>query len=64
MLWQSVAGNLTFRGIVFYKLGTPRTVISNFAPTRQIETPHSSPCKYGDPNNVPVGQKCMRRKNF
>ncbi len=56
-LWQRVAGNLTFRGIVFSNLGPPKTVISNFVPTRQIETPYSSPCKYGHPNDVPMGQK-------
>ncbi len=52
-----MAGNSTFRGIVSCNLGTPKTVISNFVPTRQIETPYSSPCKYGYPNNVPGGQK-------
>ena len=56
-LRQSAAGNSTLRGIVFCYLGTPKTVISNFVPTRQIETPYSSPCKYGYPNDVPVGQK-------
>ena len=45
-LWQSVAGNSTFRGIVYCNLGTPKTVISNFVTTRQIETPYSSPCKW------------------
>ena len=52
---QSVAGNLTFRGIVFCNLGTPKTVISNFVTSRQIETPYLSP--YGYPNDVPGGQK-------
>ena len=61
-LRQSVAGNSTFRGIVFCNLGTPKTVISNFVPTRQIETPYSSPCKYGHPNNFPAGQKNSTRK--
>ncbi len=56
-LRQSVAGNSTFRGIVFCNLGTPKTVISNFATSRQIETPYLSP--YGYPNNVPVGQKSI-----
>ena len=42
-LRQSVAGNSTFRGIVFCNLGTPKTVISNFVTTRQIETPYLSP---------------------
>ena len=45
-LWQSVAGNSTFRGIVFCNLGTPKTVISNFVTVRQIDTPYSSPCNY------------------
>jgi hypothetical protein len=54
-LWQSVAGNSTFRGIVFCNLGNPKTVISNFVTSRQIETPYLSP--YGYSNNVPVGQK-------
>jgi hypothetical protein len=33
------AGNSTFWGIVYCNLGTPKTVISNFVTTRQIETP-------------------------
>ncbi len=41
-LRQSVAGNSTFRGIVFCNLGTPNTVISNFVTSRQIETPYLS----------------------
>jgi hypothetical protein len=41
-LWQRVAGNSTFRGIVFCNLGTPKTVISNFVTSRQIETPYLS----------------------
>jgi len=49
----------TFQGIVYCNLGTPKTVISNFVTTRQIETPYSSPCKYGYPNDVPVGQKSV-----
>jgi Cdc6-like AAA superfamily ATPase len=57
MLRQSVAGNSTFRGIVYCNLGTPKTVISNFVTTRQIKTPYSSPCKYVYPNDVPGGQK-------
>jgi short subunit fatty acids transporter len=56
-LRQSVAGNLTFRGIVFCNLGTPKTVISNFVTSRQIETPYISP--YGYPNGVPGGQKMV-----
>jgi hypothetical protein len=54
---QSVAGNLTFRGIVFCNLGTPNTVISNFVTSWQIETPYISP--YGYPNGVPGGQKMV-----
>ena len=61
-LRQSVAGNSTFQGIVYCNLGTPKTVISNFATTRQIETPYSSPCKYDYPNNVPLEQKNSRRQ--
>jgi hypothetical protein len=57
MLRQSVAGNSTFRGIVFCNLGTPKTVISNFVTSRQIETPYISP--YGYPNDVPMGQKMV-----
>ena len=57
MLRQSVADNSTFRGNVFFNLGTPKTVISNFVTSRQIETPYLSP--YGYPNNVPVGQKMV-----
>ena len=36
---------------------TPKTDISNFVTTGQIETPYSSPYKYDHPNNVPGGQK-------
>jgi hypothetical protein len=61
-LRQSVAGNSTFRGIVFCNLGTPKTVISDFVTSQQIETPYLSP--YGYPNNVPVGQKKSRRKKL
>ena len=61
-LRQSVAGNSTFRGIVYCNLGTLKTVISNFVTTRQIETPYSSPCKYVYPNDVPVGQKSVGRQ--
>ena len=56
----SVAGNSTFRGIVFCSLGTPKTVISNFVTSRQIETPYISP--YGYPNDVPGEQKNSRRQ--
>jgi len=41
-LRQSVAGNSTYRGIVFCNLGTPKTVISNFIPTWQLR-PHILP---------------------
>jgi hypothetical protein len=57
-LRDSVAGNSTFRGIVFCNLlGTPKTVISNFVTSRQIETPYLSP--YGSPYDVPVGQRMV-----
>ncbi len=56
-LRQSVTGNSTFRGIVFCNLGTPKTVISNFVTSRQIENPYISP--YGYPNDVPGGQKMV-----
>ena len=47
-LQQSVAGNSTFRGTAFCNLFTPKTVISNFVTTRQIETPNSSKqCSHG-----------------
>jgi hypothetical protein len=59
-LWQIVAGNSTFRGIVFFNLGTPKTVISNFVTSRQIDTPYISP--YGYPNDVPLGQKMIGDK--
>ncbi len=62
-LRQSVAGNSTFRGIVFCNLGTPKIVISNFVTMQQIENPYSSLCKYDHPNDVPVGQKIPRTKN-
>jgi hypothetical protein len=42
-LWQSVAGNSPFRGIVFCNLGTSKTVISKFTTTRQILLPHILP---------------------
>jgi hypothetical protein len=35
-LWQSVAGNSPFRGIVFCNLGTSKPVISKFVTTLQI----------------------------
>jgi hypothetical protein len=61
-LRQSVAGNLTFRGIFFCNLGTPKTVISNFFTSQQIETSYLSP--YGNPNNVPAGQKTVTQKKM
>jgi hypothetical protein len=60
MLRQSVAGNSTFRGIVFCNLGTPKPVISNFVTMRQIETTYLSPYDY--PNNVPGGQKSAEQE--
>ena len=45
----------------FFNLGTPKTVISNIATTRQISTPCSS--LYDYPDNVPVGQKIPRTKH-
>ncbi len=59
-LRQSVTGNSTFRGIVFCNLDTPKTVISNFVTSWQIETPYLSP--YGYPNNFPGGQKTVVEK--
>ncbi len=61
-LQQSVAGNSTFWGIVFCNLGAPKTDISNFVTTRQIETPYSSPCEYDHPNDVPGGQTLVDKK--
>ena len=61
-LRQSVAGNLTFWGIVFCNLGTSKPVISKFVTMRQIDTPYSSPCNYDHPNNVSGGQKTGGRK--
>ena len=58
-LWQSVAGNSTFRGIVFCNLGTSKTVILKLVTTVNIVTPYLSP--YGYPNNVPVGQKSIEQ---
>ena len=53
--WQSVAGNLPFRGIVFFNLGISKTGILKLVTTVNIVTPYISP--YGYPNDVPVGQK-------
>jgi hypothetical protein len=66
-LWQSVAGNSTFRGIVYCYLGTSKTVISKFV-TRQIDTPYSSPCIMTTPTMVPWdknsrGEKKVSHKN-
>ena len=57
MLRQSVAGNSPFRGIVFYNLGTSKTVTLQFITTVNIVTPYISP--YGYPNDVPGGQKSV-----
>jgi hypothetical protein len=51
------AGNLTFRGIVFCNLGPLKQLFQILSPRGKIVTPYSSPCKYGYPNNVPVGRK-------
>jgi hypothetical protein len=56
-LRQSVAGNSTFRGIVFCNLGTFKTVISKFVTTANNVSPYLSP--YGYHNNVPSGQKSV-----
>ena len=42
-LRQSVAGNLPFRGIVFYNLGTSKTVTLQFVTTVNIVTPYIFP---------------------
>ena len=66
-LRQSVAGNLTFRGIVFCNLGTPKTVISNFVTLRQIEDPIYFPiwlpqrCSRGTKKRL--GHKKVSHKN-
>ena len=59
-LRQSVAGNLPFRGIVFYNLGISKTFLLKFVTTVNIVTPYLSP--YGHPNNVPGGQKSIAQK--
>ena len=61
-LWQSVAGNSTFRGIVFCNLGTSKRVLLKFVTTVNIDTPYLSPCNSDHPNNVPVGQKSVEQK--
>ena len=48
-----MAGNSTFRGIVFCNLDTAKTDIKKV----NIVTPYISP--YGYPNNVPGGQKSV-----
>jgi hypothetical protein len=66
-LRQSVAGNSTFRGIVFCNLGTPKTVISNFVTLRQIEDPIYFPiwlpqrCSRGTKKRL--GHKKVSHKN-
>ena len=57
-LRQSVAGNSPFRGIVFYNLGTSKTVLLKFITMVNNVTPFS-PHTYGYPNDVPVGQKSV-----
>jgi hypothetical protein len=57
-----VAGNSTFLGIEICNLGTPKTVISNFVTSQQIETPYLSP--YGYPNKVPAGQKSVEEEKI
>jgi hypothetical protein len=59
-LRQSVAGNSTFRGIVFLQLGTPKTVISNFVTSQQIETPYLS--HMVTPTMFPVDKKALSTK--
>jgi len=54
MLRQSVAGNSTFRGIVFCNFGIPKYGFLS------VFTPYISP--YGYPNNVPGGQKTVTQK--
>jgi hypothetical protein len=56
-LRQNLAGNSTFRGIVFCNLGTFKTVISKFVTTANNVSPYLSP--YGYPTNVPGGQKSV-----
>ena len=60
-LRQSVAGNLTFRGIVFCNLGTAKTVISKFV-TTAILLPHIFPHMV-TPTMFPVDKKASRRQN-
>jgi hypothetical protein len=57
-VWQVIRH---FGVLFFCNLGTPKTVISNFVTSRQIETPYISPYDY--PNNVPGGQKNSSRQN-
>ena len=58
-VWQVIRH---FGVLFFCDLGTPKTIISNFITTRQIETPYSSPCEYDHPNDVTMGQKIRRTK--
>jgi hypothetical protein len=59
-VWQVIRH---FGVLFFCNLGTPKTVISNFVPTRQIETPYSSPCKYMvTPTMFPWYKKASRRQ--
>jgi hypothetical protein len=60
-LRQSVAGNSTFRGIVFCNLGTPKTVISNFVTSRQLR-PHIFPHMV-TPTMFSVDKKASSRQN-
>ena len=64
MLRQSVAGNSTFQGIVYFNLGTSKTVILKFVTTVNIVTPYFSPCNSDHPNNVPAGQKNVEQKKM
>jgi hypothetical protein len=60
-VWQVIRH---FGVIVFCNLSTPKTVISNFVTTLQIETPYSSPCKYDDyPNGYSLGRTKKEKKS-
>jgi len=56
-VWQVIPH---FGVLFFCNLNTPKTVISNFVTSRQIETPYLS--LYGYPNNFPGGQKMVVEK--
>jgi hypothetical protein len=60
-LRQIVAGNSTFRGIVFCNLGTAKTDIK-FVTKVNIVPPYLSP--YGYPNDVPGGQKMVEHTKW